>query len=413
MTASLFSTIVRWVTRFDNRCHSFTIQELTMDRRQVLRVAGGGLIAAATAPLLGCSAELPAAAIAAWQPPAEGLDIRRWVLSHALLAPHSHNLQSWLVDLNTPDTIVLRMDLTRLLPETDPYSRQMVMSQGTFLEVLDLAARQRGYRTEMALFPEGEYGAQGPDARPTARIRLVTDAQVAPDPLFAQVFRRHTNRQPYEPRVPTTEALQAIGDSVQSYPVRIGFVTQADSAITTHRQIAQDAWAVEMTTPRTLLESYQVLRIGPKEIAEHRDGISLNSPFVRTLTALGLFDRSQASAPDSQAIRGQIKDFNALIAATPAFFWLVSERNDRTTQLLAGRAYVRAQLAATAQGLHMHPLQQALQEYPEQQPHHTAIHRLLEATGPGQTVQMWARLGHGPAVGPAPRRGLQAHVAAA
>jgi hypothetical protein len=45
---------------------------------------------------------------------------------------------------------------------------------------------------------------------------------------------------------------------------------------------------------------------------------------------------------------------------------MTTEDNARTTQLLAGRAFVRAQLAATAQGLSMHLLQQALQGYPEQ-----------------------------------------------
>jgi hypothetical protein len=80
-----------------------------MNRRQILRIAGGGFIAAATVTsLTGCDSSMPAEAIAAWQPPAGSLDIRRWVLSHALLAPHAHNLQSWLVDLDTPDTIVLR-----------------------------------------------------------------------------------------------------------------------------------------------------------------------------------------------------------------------------------------------------------------------------------------------------------------
>ena len=74
----------------------------------------------------------------------------------------------------------------------------------------------------------------------------------------------------------------------------------------------------------------------------------------------------------------------------------------------AGRAYVRAQLAATAHGLSMQPLSQALQEYPEQARLYADVHRLLGATGPGQTVQMWARLGSGPAVQPAPRRGLDA-----
>lgn len=383
-----------------------------MNRRQILRIAGGGFIAAATVTTLSaCDSSLPLEAIAAWQPPADSLDIRRWALSHALLAPHAHNLQSWLVDLDTPDTIVLRMDMTRLLPETDPLSRQLVISQGTFIEVLDLAARQRGYRTEVAMFPEGEYSAKAPDTRPVARIRLVRDAQVQPDPLFAQVFQRHTHRGEYETRTPGSSALQAMRDSVKGLPVTLGLVTRAEeAAMSRHAQIAMDAWRTELVTPRTLLESYHVLRIGPKEIVQHRDGIAINSPMVRTLNALGLFDRTQASAPDSSEIKSQLERFNAAIKSTPAYFWLSTERNDRTTQLLTGRAYVRAQLAATGQGLSMHPLSQALQEYPEQASHYKAVHQLVGAAERGHTVQMWTRLGHAPAIGPSPRRGLAAHL---
>lgn len=383
-----------------------------MNRRQMLRIAGGGFIAAATVTsVTGCDGSMPPEAIAAWNPPDHNLDIRRWVLSHALLAPHAHNLQSWLVDLDTPDTIVLRMDMTRLLPETDPFSRQLVISQGTFIEVLDLAARQRGYRTEVAMFPEGEYSAQAPDTRPVARIRLVRDAQVQADPLFAQVFRRHTHKGVYETRTPDAAALQALRDSVKALPVTLGLVTRSEeAAMARHAQIAKDAWRTELVTPRTLLESYHVLRIGPKEIAQHRDGIALNSPMVRVLNALGLFDRTKASAPDSSEIKGQLDRFNAAIASTPAYVWLSTERNDRITQLLTGRAYVRAQLAAAAQGLSMHPLSQALQEYPEQKPHHQAVHQLLGAAERGHTVQMWTRLGYAPAIGPAPRRGLAAHL---
>ena len=383
-----------------------------MNRRQILRISGGGFIAAASVTTLtACDTSMPAEAIAAWQPPADNLDIRRWVLSHALLAPHAHNLQSWLVDLDTTDTIVLRMDMTRLLPETDPLSRQLVISQGTFIELLDLAARQRGYRTDVTPFPEGEFSASAPDTRPTARIRLVRDAQVQPDPLFAQVFKRRTHRGEYEARTPDAAALQAVQDSVKGLPVTLGLVTRSEeSAMARHAQIAMAAWRTELVTPRTLLESYRVLRIGPKEIAQHRDGISLNAPMVRALTALGLFDRTKAPAPDSSEIKGQIDNFNAGIASTPAYFWLNTERNDRITQLQAGRAYVRAQLAATAQGLSMHPLSQALQEYPEQATHYKAVHQLLGAAERGHTVQMWTRLGYGPAIGPAPRRGLQAHL---
>lgn len=381
-----------------------------MDRRQCLRVVGGGfVVAASTGGLTGCSTELPPEALAAWQAPPAELDLRRWVLSHALLAPHAHNLQSWVVDLPEPDTMVLRMDMKRLLPETDPLSRQMVISQGTFLELLDMAARQRGHRAVITAFPEGDDGRQA-DARPTAHIRLVPDSSVAPDPLFAQVFKRHTNRGAYEERVPTPEALQALRASVAGSPLTLGWVTRSDTeAMREHARIAMAAWQTELVTPRTLLESYHLLRIGPKEIAEHRDGIALNAPFVRFITALGLFDRTRASAPDSSEIQDQVKTFNQHIASTPAYVWLRSDANDRQTQLQAGRAYVRLQLAATAQGLSMHPLSQALQEYPEQRAHYDAAHQLMNGGRPGATVQMWTRLGYASSPGsPSPRRGLAA-----
>ncbi len=389
-----------------------------MQRRSFIRVAASGLVAsAAVLPLTGCSwsGDYPAEAVAPWQGPGnEVTDLRRWVLGYAILAPHSHNLQSWRVDLARPGEIWLYCDLERLLPETDPLSRQITMSQGTFLELLDLAARRRGWRADIELFPEGEPGAAKLDARPTARIRLAQDASVKPDPLFDQILKRRTNRELYDAREPAAADLDAIAASVSSYPVRLGF-TGAGQALALHRlrEIAAQAWAIELTTPRTIMESYRVLRVGPDEIARHRDGLSINTPRVRALAALGLFDRSKAPGPDDYATTSQIEDFRARIAATPAFFWMVSEGNDRRTQVMAGRAYARAQLAATARGLSMQPLSQALQEYPEQAGPYAEIHALLEAPAPRYTVQMWSRLGYAPPVGPAPRRGVEAHIMAA
>ena len=385
-----------------------------MNKRQFLRISGGGLIAAATlSSLPGCSTDLPPEAIAAWRPPAADMDIRRWAISHALLAPHAHNLQSWLVDLDTPDTIVLRLDLRRLLPETDPWSRQLVISQGTFLELLQMAANERGYRADISMFPQGEFDAKTPDSRPTALIRLGKDDGVKADPLFAHIFNRHTHRGVYENRIPNAQARQTLADSVKGFPVQLGLVTSEEASMQQHRAIAMDAWRIEMQTPHTLLESYKVLRVGPQEIAQHRDGISLNTPMVRGLVALNLFDRSKPSEPDSFGIKGQISEFNDKMSTTPACVWLSTSDNSRRTQMLCGRAYVRLQLAATALGLRMHPLSQALQEYPEQTNNYKAIHELLVGKDSTATVQMWTRLGYAPAGSPSPRRGLQAHFTSA
>mgnify|MGYP006189148259 CR=1 FL=1 len=383
-----------------------------MDRRIFLRTVGGGVIAAATATTVaGCSSALPPEAIAAWQGPGNEPDVRRWILAHAILAPHSHNLQSWLVDLSVPDEITLFIDRSRLLPETDPFSRQMMMSQGTFLELLDLAAKQKGLRAEIALFPQGVFAPTTVDARPTARIRLVPDAAVKPDALWTHIFLRRTNREAYEARDPAADALQAITASTAGQAVRTGFVGSSQpELLQQHRRIAMEAWRIELVTPRTVMESIKVLRVGPEEIAQHRDGISLNDPMVRALAAVGLFDRSKAPTPDDTSTTTQIQDFNANMAATPAFFWMVTEGNDRVTQINAGRAYVRAQLAATAVGLSMQPLSQALQEYPEQAGPYAEIHQLLGAPAPRFTVQMWTRLGYAPVIQPSPRRGLEAHI---
>jgi hypothetical protein len=386
-----------------------------MDRRQFIRVAGGGLIASAAAlPVAGCSSDYPAVAIAPWQGPADSADVRRWILGYAILAPHSHNLQSWRVDLRRPGEIILYCDLNRLLPETDPFSRQIMMSHGTFLELLDMAARRKGLRADIELFPEGEFGPDRLDERPVAGIRLTPDAAIRPDPLFDQVLRRRTNREAYEAREPAPGALQAIADSVAGHRIRIGFAGAAQpQALQRQRAIASEAWRIELMTPRTILESYRVLRVGPGEIARHRDGLSINAPMARALVALGLFDRSKAPGPEDIATTSQIKDFDEKIVATPAFFWLVTEGNDRRTQVNAGRAYARAQLAGTAHGLSMQPLSQALQEYPEQARPYADIHALLGAARPRETVQMWARLGYAPPIGPAPRRGVDAQIIAA
>jgi hypothetical protein len=389
-----------------------------MNRRNFIRIAGGGVVMAATS-LVGCAQTTPAEAIEAWRSAPRETDPRRWVISHAILAPNAHNLQSWLVDLGTPNEIVLRCDLKRLLPETDPFSRQIVMSQGTFLELLDLAARERGLRADIELFPQGVSASTDQlDGRAIARIRLTVDPAVKQDPLFAQILNRRTNRSPYDPARPVpAPAWKAMADAavVNGAPaLRFGWAgAEGPEVLMRHRSIAAEAWRIELSTERTVLESYKVLRVGAAEIAQHRDGVSLLDTMPVLMNRFCLLDRTHAPAPGDFALKAQLDGFNEKVASTTGFLWLITDTNDRATQVAAGRAYARVQLAATAHGVSMHPLQQALQEYPEQAGPHRAVRALPGAVEPGHTVQMWARVGFAPEVSPAPRRGLAAHMTAA
>jgi hypothetical protein len=79
-------------------------------------------------------------------------------------------------NLKSPNGIILYCDRARLLPETDPYHRQITMSHGTFLEFVDIVVRERGMLTNIELFPQGEFGPEEIDLRPMARILICLPA---------------------------------------------------------------------------------------------------------------------------------------------------------------------------------------------------------------------------------------------
>lgn len=395
---------------------------LDPQRRRFIRTVAGGTLVAAV-PLSGCSmlaSGIPESANAAWSPDARSEDARKRVLAWAILAPNPHNRQPWLIELVGKDEIVVRVDTTRLLPETDPYGRQILIGTGAMLGLLDIVAEESGYRTETSWFEEGEF-AETIDDRPVARVRLSKSTTANKVPLFAHILKRRTVRDAYDiSRAPAKEfeldlvQLSASSNLSASIISRV----QRPELFSSIEKLVNRAWTIELHNPETMMESMRLLRVGSREIEQHRDGISLSKPFIVFLERAGLFDRTKPPAPDSSVMKGQISDFEKLVSATPAFFVLKSSNNIRVTQLAVGKAYVRAHLLATARGMVMHPLSQALQEFPEMNEQYAEAHRLLlpQSANESARVQMLCRIGYLPAGEtlpvPSPRRGLKAHLLA-
>jgi len=128
-----------------------------MDRRDFIRLVGGGVVVTATGPITGCSlsSEYPEEAVQPWRSPDRETDTRRFMLAHALLAPNPHNRQPWIADLRDSNRIHLICDGDRLLPETDPFGRQILIGCGAFIELAVVAASQRGVLVNVELFPDG------------------------------------------------------------------------------------------------------------------------------------------------------------------------------------------------------------------------------------------------------------------
>ena len=378
----------------------------TLSRRSFIGLAGGGAVLAACVPLAGCSSDLPEAAVQPWRSPQRETDTRRFMLAHALLAPNPHNLQPWIADLREGGRIHLICDGQRLLPQTDPFGRQILIGCGAFIELAVIAAAQRGVSVKVDLFPDGAPAEQAlPKDSRVATLVLGEPGSAPADPLFAQIVRRHTRKSAYanDRALPQT-LVGNWAETASRFGLRSGLVSGA-AAMDPIRRITREAYEIETTTARTWLESARVMRIGPGAIAANPDGISLNSPMLRALHTLGLFDPMEVPARGSKALERVMERWVPFETAS-GFLWLASADNTRAAQLAVGRAYVRAHLLATAAGVDMHPLSQALQEFAEMRGPREALHRALGVSG--QTLQMLSRVGFATEPrGPSPRRSLE------
>lgn len=370
-------------------------------RRSVLAVL-------AAAPVAACaSGDLPDP-IAAWRNPGAGeTDPRRHALAHAILAPNPHNRQPWLVDLVGADDFVLYADLERLLPATDPFDRQITVGCGAFLELCNLAAGANGQRAEITLWPEGEPQPRL-DGRPVAHVRL-SPASDGEDALFAAILARRTNRKPFEDRAVADDVLASIGAAARA-PDTLRIASVTGGALRDQvRVLAWSAFEREFQTPAAHGETVGLMRVGRAEIAEHRDGIAISGAAVEIARAIGLVNKRTLADINNAQTRQGLEDWRPLALDAPAYVWIDSTDNSRSAQIAAGRAYARLNLSATAHGLAMHPWSQALQEYPEMAENFAAAERLL-ASPDAPRVQMLARIGYGPALPPAARRGLSEHI---
>ncbi|WP_439508591.1 Acg family FMN-binding oxidoreductase [Yoonia sp.] len=377
-----------------------------MNRRKFLALSGGGIILAATATVGTIASRTPATALAPWDRAGSMYDEPRMrALSYAILAPNPHNRQPWLVDLSEPDRVVLRVDTNRLLPDTDPFNRQITVGLGCFLELLVMAAAQDGFAVDLDVFPQGS-DEMALDGRPVA-IATFRAGAGRPDPLFAHVMARRSNKEPFDttrPIAPDTIA-QIAGAAIYGSRVA-GDASQG--SITTLRQLTTDAMIVEIDTPHTFKESVDLFRIGKAEVEANPDGIDFSGPLFETLGAFGLMTREAMADPTTSMFAQGKAVVLANTETAMGHLWQATSGNTRADQIIAGRDWLRLNLAATALGVGMQPLSQALQEFPEMALHYEAAHAMLAQDG--ETLQMLCRLGYGPTIAPSPRWPLEAKL---
>jgi hypothetical protein len=316
-----------------------------MNRRKFLTIAGSAAVIFAAGGAGFVATRTPTNALEAWQDAGSLYsDPMRRALSYAILAPNPHNRQPWIVDLKSDTETVLTCDLDRLLPATDPYSRQIVIGLGCFLELFSMAAADHGYRAKIRYFPDGEPGAEL-DQRPIAHLLLEKQDGLRGDPLFAQTLNRHTNRNPYD-------TSRAVGDGVLSRMrdaavdnVQVG--TANGQQLNELRTLTKDAMLTEVRTTDAYRESIDLMRIGRSEIEANPDGIALGGAFLESLNLIGIVTRESLADPASSSYQMGLDmiDEGAMTSMGPYYeivHELLTNQSDERVQMLARLGYAEA-----------------------------------------------------------------------
>ncbi len=325
-------------------------------------------------------------------------DPRVRLVAAGLLAASNHNMQPWKISLDKSDPLVfyLYADSSRMTKEVDPYSRQMMISQGTFLEYVAVSGNEEGFHADIHLFPDGIYDeshlAESMDSKPVAKITL-TKVQPGNNTLYDTLFLPDTNREAYQAekltgaQVSTLESLSSMsGVSIKLY--------QDHGNLSNIGKFALQSAAIEAGVTRVMDESNAIFRANEYQKNKYRYGYSVEgqgtSGFMRNILQ-GMVTIFPSMNSGKDASKNFINYTKTSVEHTPAYAMIITVGNSRAEQVQSGMLYSKLVLTGHTLGLAMQPLSQVLEEYPEME---TSYSEFKKAYAPdGSTVQMLFRVG--------------------
>lgn len=279
-------------------------------------------------------------------------------LRAGILAANPHDTQPWLFGL-AASGITVFADRSRNLGTFDPFRREMHLGIGAAVENIVRAAN--AYGLGPSVIPvEGKLTlSPGPEAVRSALVMLDASPPER-DPLFEAIPLRHTNRGPYRDRAVTAGDLHLLADQIASDRVRVAFLADAKAKHDMGSLIVESTQRI-IADPQMSQDSAHWFRTGAGEIAQHKDGVTVDTAGLSPLMVKGaklLPDQDAATA--DQYWLSMTKNTHVGTAAVFGII-LVRDRLSMADSIAAGRAWQRLHLAATFAGISAQPLNQPVE----------------------------------------------------
>lgn len=257
------------------------------------------------------------------------------LVRQATLAPSSHNTQCWRFQI-AEKSIAITPDLSRRCPIVDPDNHHLFVSLGCATENMVHAALAAGLHSD----PRFDPGADG------GIVVSLEATQKRISPLFQAISERQCTRGDYDGQPISPAELRQLERAGTGDGVSVRLFTERPT-IESVLEYVVAANTVQMEDAAFIEELKTWIRFNGEEARRTGDGLfvgATGNPALPRWLGSRLMDLFLTAASENERYARQIRS-SACIAV------FVSERNDKSHWVEAGRCYERFALQATSLGI--------------------------------------------------------------
>lgn len=201
------------------------------------------------------------------------------LIAYGIRAASSHNSQPWLVELINTDTIELYADMDKALHVVDGDYKQLLMSQGTFIESYKQAAQKFGYGVDIT-YNDPNFNEKMPlvaTIKLLGKSKMVTEDVKSSSTYDAGYSKKYTN------------LTKTLAECISEYPGLKYTILESSADLEKLESALLEATIIESKDEDAAKELLDVFRWTEWEKNEYRYGLSLNTlpgllkPFIQPI----------------------------------------------------------------------------------------------------------------------------------